>query len=81
MAINARPRLSVEEYFIFDAESEIKHEYIDGEIYAMTGGTGKHSRITTNTIQAIGSKLDHLEYALHSSDMRIGVSSTRYIYP
>ncbi len=81
MAINARPRLSVEEYFIFDAESEIKHEYIDGEIYAMTGGTGKHSRITTNTIQAIDSKLDHSEYALHSSDMRIGVSGTRYIYP
>ena len=39
MAINARPRLSVEEYFVFDAESENKHEYIDGEIYAMTGGT------------------------------------------
>ncbi len=81
MVINARPRLSVEEYFIFDAESEIKHEYIDGEIYAMTGGTGNHSRITANTIAAIVRQLDNSSCFVFSSDLRIKVSKSRYVYP
>ena len=81
MAINVRPRLSVEEYFIFDAECEIKHEYIDGEIYAMTGGNGKHSRITANTIAAIVRQLDNSSCFVFSSDMRIRVSKSRFVYP
>ena len=81
MVINARPRLSVEEYFIFDAESEIKHEYIDGEIYAMTGGTLKHSRISANSTIAIGRQLDESLCALYSSDMRVKISRSRFVYP
>ena len=74
-------QMTVEEYLAFEVGSEIKNEYIDGEIYAMTGGTGKHSSITINTIIAIGIQLRSSDCSLHSSDMRIKVGPSRYVYP
>ena len=81
MAINARPRLSVDEYLTFDAESEIKHEYIDGEIYAMTGGTLKHSAIIMNTGMAIGQQSNRSDCIILSSDMRVRINRSRFVYP
>lgn len=39
---------SVEEYLAFEEASEIKHEYVNGEIYAMTGASVWHNQITLN---------------------------------
>ena len=50
MVATAKPRLSVQQYLEWEVENDIKHEYIDGEVYAMSGGTGKHSRIAANSI-------------------------------
>ncbi len=81
MIVNRVHQMTVEEYLAFEVGSEIKNEYIDGEIYAMTGGTGKHSSITINTIIAIGIQLRSSDCSLHSSDMRIKVGPSRYVYP
>ncbi len=49
MSAQLKPRwLSVEEYLAFEEASEIKHEYVNGEIYAMTGVSVRHNRITLN---------------------------------
>lgn len=40
--------LTVEEYLAFEETSPVRHEYVDGEIYAMTGATRRHSQIATN---------------------------------
>ena len=40
--------LSVPDYLAFEENSEIKHEYINGEIYAMAGTSVLHNRITLN---------------------------------
>ncbi len=37
-----------EEYFLFEENAEYKHEYRNGEIIAMTGGTTNHNEITGN---------------------------------
>ncbi|NJR70606.1 MAG: Uma2 family endonuclease [Synechococcales cyanobacterium CRU_2_2] len=37
-----RPRLTPEEYLALEESSPIRHEYVDGEIYAMAGGTDDH---------------------------------------
>ena len=72
---------TVDEYLAYEAETEIKHEYIDGEIYPMTGGAGNHSSITINAAIAIGIQLRRSDCSLHSSDMRIKVGPSRYVYP
>ncbi|TVR65028.1 MAG: Uma2 family endonuclease [Candidatus Competibacteraceae bacterium] len=41
-------RLSVADYLAFEERSEIKHEYINGEIYAMAGASVRHNRVTLN---------------------------------
>ena len=81
MVTNLKPRLSVAEYLAWEAENEIKHEYIDGEVYAMSGGTGKHSSIMINITIAIGQQLGDSVCALHSSEMRVKVNDSRYVYP
>ena len=73
--------MTVEEFLAMEAESEIRHEYIDGEIFPMTGGTLNHDDITMNLILALGAQLTDSDCRLHTSHMRVGVSPTRYLYP
>ena len=44
----AKQRVSVEEYLANEARAEFKSEYVAGEVYAMAGGTGRHSAIIQN---------------------------------
>ena len=44
MAENRRHYWTAQEFLAFEAESEFKHELIDGEVYDMSGGTGEHAR-------------------------------------
>jgi Uma2 family endonuclease len=39
-------RMTVEEYFRFEKDSPTKHEYVAGEVYAMSGVTIRHNPIT-----------------------------------
>jgi Uma2 family endonuclease len=51
------PYLSVEEYLQFEETSVTKHEYIGGELFAMTGATKRHNVISLNIASALH---DHL---------------------
>ena len=42
------PRFTPEEYFDWEEQQQLRHEYLDGEVYAMTGGTLNHSEIAIN---------------------------------
>jgi Uma2 family endonuclease len=44
----AHTRYSVEEYLASERESEERHEYLDGQIYAMAGESPEHGAICTN---------------------------------
>ncbi len=52
-----RTKVSEQEYLAFERASEGRHEYIDGEIFAMSGGTRAHSLIATNIVGALGAAL------------------------
>jgi Uma2 family endonuclease len=39
------PKLTPEEYFVWEEQQNLRYEYIDGEVYVMTGGTVNHGRI------------------------------------
>ena len=81
MAINISPRMSVAEYLAWESGNELKHEYIDGEIYDMSGATGKHNKIAMNIALAIGGQVDRSNCVIFGSDMRVRVSEVRYVYP
>lgn len=74
--------MSEQEYLAFERASPEKHEYVNGEIFAMSGGTGEHSAIAANIISEARSALFGRGCRVHTSDMRINISSSeRYVYP
>ncbi len=81
MEIQTKPTMSVADYLEWEAGEEFKHEFIDGEVIEMTGGTRNHSRIMINLTLAIGRQLDDAALTLHSSELRVKISDTRYVYP
>ncbi|PSB00801.1 Uma2 family endonuclease [Merismopedia glauca] len=42
--------LTIEEYLALEQESEIRHEYVDGEIFAMAGASEAHNLIVGNIL-------------------------------
>jgi len=72
---------SVDEYMAYQEGTGIKHEYVDGEIYAMSGGTENHSLVATNTIAELSIQLRGSSCRVHSSDMQIKVGDLKYLYP
>ena len=73
--------LSVEEYLAFERQSSDKHEYVDGRLYAMAGGTSAHDRIGNNVRTALDTYFGDGPCAVHGPDMRLRTSPTIYYYP
>src|SRR5262249_55277089 len=46
-------RLSLQEYLALEEASTIKHEFVGGEVYAMSGVTVRHNLITLNIVRAL----------------------------
>jgi Uma2 family endonuclease len=70
------PHTSYAEYRAAEERSETKHEYLRGEILAMTGGTPEHSRLAAALTAALGGALRGKPCAVFSSDLRIRVRET-----
>ena len=81
MAIERIRQMTVEEYIAFDEETDIRYEYIDGEVIALPGGTLYHGLIMANASGELRQLLKGSDCWVISSDMRNRVSPTRYVYP
>jgi Uma2 family endonuclease len=77
---SALPTMSVEEYFQFEEQSPIKHEYVAGEVYAMSGATARHNLIA-GTIFNLLLSAERSPCRVFMSDMRVEVATDRYYYP
>jgi Uma2 family endonuclease len=75
-------KYTCEEYLAFERGSPSKHEFFQGEIYAMAGGTADHALLTANMMLAVGSQLRGKLCRGYSSDLRIQVPETDlWTYP
>lgn len=82
MASNPIPhKWTVEAYLAYEQETDMRYEYIDGEIYAMAGGTENHSLITANALTEVGYQLRGSACRAYTSDMRAKISDIKYVYP
>lgn len=81
MAIQREHWISPEEYLEIDRASiDVKYEYTDGHIYAMSGGTAEHAEIAINMIAILKAHLQGSCRVL-SSDVRVQVAERKYYYP
>ena len=76
------PRFTPEEYFAWEAQQLERHEYMDGEVYAMSGGTIDRGDIAGNFLSLLKIHMRGRGCKTLNSDCRVSiVGSTKYVYP
>ncbi|AFY61189.1 Uma2 family endonuclease [Synechococcus sp. PCC 6312] len=79
---NQPPKLTPTEYFAWEEQQLHRHEYINGEVYAMSGGTRNHSRIALKFGALLDNHLSNSSCQVFNSDCRVKIVETNdYIYP
>ena len=78
----AQRRLSVEEYLSLDAETdEGRYEYLDGRVWLLAGASPDHNLVKDNIQGELYSVLRPRGCRSFTSDQRVKISETRYVYP
>lgn len=76
MAEPARQRFTFDEYVRLEEMSTVKHEYLDGQVWAMAGGTPDHAAIAMNIGALLSAQLRDKPCRVYSSDLRVRVQKT-----
>ena len=71
-----RPNYTIEEYVRLEKYSNLKHEFYDGQIWAMGGGSLEHSRLAAAIIASLTNQLQGRPFVVYTSDARVRVVAT-----
>lgn len=76
------PYYSPQEYLELEVNSEIRHEYINGLIIPMTGGTPNHNQLAGNFYAMLNFALKRQPYQVFVTDQRLWIPSRKiHTYP
>ena len=82
MSIQAQPYLTPEQYLAIERAADFKSEYIDGEMFAMSGASRQHNLIVTNLVAELRQQLKGRPGEVYPIDMRVWIPATaKYTYP
>ena len=82
MTLQAKPLLvSRENYLLLEAQSDVKHEFLQGQVYAMAGDTFNHARVAGNLFASLRQLLRDKPCQPMNSDMRVHTPSGLDTYP
>jgi Uma2 family endonuclease len=74
--------LTAREYLDRERKAEFKSEFLNGEVFAMSGGTDQHSLIAMNLGGELRAQLKGKPCRVYNSDMRVKIEATGlYTYP
>jgi Uma2 family endonuclease len=77
-----RVHYSIGEYLAFEASSNVKHEYHDGQIYAMAGGTPEHAALAAAVVGQLYAQLRDTRCRVYNADLRVRIPATGLLtYP
>src|ERR1051326_8562158 len=75
-------RYTIEEYLRIERDSSQRHEYYDGEIVAMAGGSPQHSLIICNITGELRLRLKGSPCKVYEANLRVRIPRSRlYVYP
>lgn len=85
-ALSKHHYLSPEQYLLDenDNASSIRHEYVNGQVYAMAGASRGHNRIAGRFFLRLSTHLENSRCEVFQSDMKVGLQrkdDTRFYYP
>jgi Uma2 family endonuclease len=81
MSAHAQPRLSDEEYLALERKAEFRHEFFDGIMYAMSGGSSPHALIITALGREFGNAFKKRPCWIATSELRVRVAQSGLAYP
>jgi Uma2 family endonuclease len=83
MSTQPKPHYSFEDYLAAERDCiDAKHEYVAGQVFAMTGATYHHNLITTNVVSELRQQLKSRPCIALSSDMRLRIQAAdACLYP
>ena len=76
--------ISPAQYLAQEFDSESKHEYVAGAVYAMSGARIRHNRICVSLLRSLANQLAGLPCETFNSDMKVRIqlsTQTRFYYP
>lgn len=74
--------MTVEEYIEFEERSEIRHEFINGNLIPMPGTTLFHNDICINLVMLLRSLLSKVDYKIQQENVKVQISTEKdYTYP
>jgi len=78
-----QPDLTYEEYLAYEKASSTKHEFVNGQAYAMAGASEDHNVISSNLVACIRPHLRGSNCRVFSSDMKLTIASANNVtyYP
>jgi Uma2 family endonuclease len=82
MSRQIKAYITPEEYLRLERQAEYKSEYVNGEIFAMSGASRKHNLVAGNIVAELNRQLRGKPCEVYPSDMRVKVTATGlYTYP
>ena len=82
MSSEQKTHLSPEEYLALERRAEVRSEYLDGDMVAMSGGSREQNVIVANIVGELRGQLKGRPSEVYPSNMRVKVSPTSlYTYP
>ena len=69
-------RYTLEDYLSVEERSLVRHEFLNGEIFAMAAGTPEHAALSAAAMALLGARLAGRPCRLYSADLRIRVAAT-----
>ena len=76
MGLPARQRFTFDEYLVLEEIAEVKHEFLDGEVWAMAGGSPEHASIIGNVTTLLNVQLRGQRCRVHSTELRVRAKAT-----
>lgn len=76
MVAPTRHRHTFEDYLDVEELGGVRHEFLNGEIFAMAGGTPEHAALAAAIVMTLGVQLRGRSYRPYSSDLRLRVPAT-----
>lgn len=80
MSIVNKHRLNEQEYLQGELYSQIKHEFVEGEVFAMVGASASHNLISVNVLMALSLHLKGKPCRPYINDMKVKIAENFY-YP
>ncbi|MFL6274706.1 MAG: Uma2 family endonuclease [Blastocatellia bacterium] len=73
--------ITVDEYLASERDNAVRHEFVQGQVYAMAGASDRHNRIALNLASRFNDQLTDDGCETFMADMKVKVAEELYYYP